>query len=190
MDEEQHIDDEYQNESANNEPFLRRMQDIYSKFQDDSGNISVQNLLKILQALGYNPSSTDCQQRIEDFSVEGRNVLSFEDVLMVCQEPWTNVNNRDALLAALKTFDSEGNGYIDADKFRKLMTTLGEPLSDNEIDDLINLSNNDGKISFEELTDTLFGDVFADDSDYNNEFYTGDNVNGNESIDDENKENI
>lgn len=34
-------------------------------------------------------------------------------------------------------FDKEGNGYIGQGEFRYILTTLGEPLSDHEVDELL-----------------------------------------------------
>lgn len=34
-------------------------------------------------------------------------------------------------------FDKEGQGYIGQGEFRYILTTLGEPLSDQEVDELL-----------------------------------------------------
>ncbi|CAF4659119.1 unnamed protein product, partial [Rotaria socialis] len=86
--------------------------------------------------------------------------LTLDDVLQLIDEPWTVVNNdRDGLREALEKFDTTHEGYIEIEKFRTLMATIGEPLSDDELDDLIQLGLNDEqtKINIDYLVDQLLG---------------------------------
>lgn len=67
-----------------------------------------------------------------------------DDVLELVDEHWAVINNdRDVLRQAFAKFDTTQEGYIDIDKFRTIMTTLGEPLNDDELDDLLQLGLND-----------------------------------------------
>ncbi|CAF5176471.1 unnamed protein product [Rotaria magnacalcarata] len=91
---------------------------------------------------------------------EGKFELTLDDVLQIIDEPWTAVNNdRDGLRQALEKFDTTHEGYIEIEKFRTMMTTIGEPLSDDELDDLIQLGLNDEqtKINIDYLVDQLLG---------------------------------
>lgn len=74
----------------------------------------------------------------------GKLELTLEDVLQVLNEPWTVFNNdRDALHQALAKFDHSKDGYIDIEHFRTVMTTLGEPLDDEELEALVQLGLNE-----------------------------------------------
>lgn len=53
----------------------------------------------------------------------------------------------------------DGNGYIDAEELRLMMTTLGETsLTDEECDELMAFAdrNNDGQISYDEFARLYF----------------------------------
>ena len=64
--------------------------------------------------------------------------------MQLLNEPWTIINNdRESLRQALEKFDYTNEGYIDIEHFRTVMTTLGEPLSDAELDALIQLGLNE-----------------------------------------------
>lgn len=52
-------------------------------------------------------------------------------------------NDRDALRQALEKMDTTKQGFIEIEKFRTVMSTLGEPLSDEELEELIQLGLND-----------------------------------------------
>ena len=43
----------------------------------------------------------------------------------------------EELLEAFKVLDAEGFGYINSGELRNVLTTLGEKLSDEDLDDMI-----------------------------------------------------
>ncbi len=70
--------------------------------------------------------------------------MTLDDIFQILDEPWTAVNNdREALRRAFEKFDHTQEGYIDIDHFRTVMSTLGEPLSDEELDGLIQMGLNE-----------------------------------------------
>jgi len=70
--------------------------------------------------------------------------LTLDDVLKILDEPWTAFNNnRDALRQALENFDQTQEGYINVEQFRTAMSTLGEPLSNEELNEIIRLCINE-----------------------------------------------
>ncbi|CAF0914558.1 unnamed protein product [Adineta steineri] len=152
-------------DDVDNEQFDQEMQDfneIFSRFKDDPdvNSINVNHLTEILQAFGRNPSLKDSQERVNELELVGKYELTLEDVLTILDEPWTTVNNdHDTLHRALKKFDETQEGYIDVEHFRKVMSTLGEPLSEKEVDDLIELGlqNDDQKIDIDYLLVQLLG---------------------------------
>ncbi|CAF3559118.1 unnamed protein product [Rotaria sp. Silwood1] len=138
------------------------LHEVFSRFKDDPNDdfININRLTQVLQALGRNPSLKDSEQRINELEADGKFELTFEDILQIAEESWTVINNDpNGLRQALEKFDSTQEGYIDIDKFRTIMTTLGEPLIDEELDDLIQLGLNEEqtKININYLLDQLLG---------------------------------
>lgn len=56
-------------------------------------------------------------------------------------------------------FDADGNGFIDRDELRKVMSSLNESLTEEELDAMIKEAdiNGDGEISFEEFKAMMGG---------------------------------
>ncbi|CAF2565825.1 unnamed protein product [Rotaria sp. Silwood2] len=138
------------------------LNEVFSRFKDDPNDdfININRLTQILQALGRNPSLKDSEQRINELEATGKFELTLEDVIQILNESWTVINNdRDGLRQAFEKFDPTKEGYIDIEKFRTVMTTLGEPLADEELEDLIQLGLNDEqtKINIDYLLDQLLG---------------------------------
>ncbi len=57
------------------------------------------------------------------------------------------------IIEVFKVFDNDGNGYITAAELRHVMTNLDEPLTEEEVDAMINEAyiDGDGQISYEEF---------------------------------------
>ena len=57
------------------------------------------------------------------------------------------------LREAFKVFDNDGNGYINVDELRQVMTNLGERLSDEEVEMMIKEADidGDGLVNYEEF---------------------------------------
>jgi calmodulin len=58
-----------------------------------------------------------------------------------------------------RVFDADGNGVIDREELHKVMSSLNETLTEEELDAMIKEadSNGDGKISFEEFKAMMGG---------------------------------
>ena len=58
------------------------------------------------------------------------------------------------MLDAFQVFDADGNGFISASELRAMMSTIGEPLSDQEVDDMMIVAdvNGDGKVNYDGRT--------------------------------------
>jgi calmodulin len=55
------------------------------------------------------------------------------------------VSDEDIMLAeAFKVFDRDNNGFISAAELRHVMTSIGEKLTDDEVDEMIREADQDG----------------------------------------------
>ncbi|KAJ1870247.1 hypothetical protein LPJ55_004805 [Coemansia sp. RSA 990] len=74
--------------------------------------------------------------------------------MLVAQLP---IEEEDDLAMSFKMFDKNGDGSISKDELREVMASLGENLSEKEIDDMLAEAdvNNDNVISFEEFKNMM-----------------------------------
>ena len=58
---------------------------------------------------------------------------------------------------AFKIFDRDGNGYIDLRELKTVITRMGEPLSDQEADEIFRAAdlNGDGKLDYDEFVSMI-----------------------------------
>ena len=56
------------------------------------------------------------------------------------------------LFELFRNFDSEGKGFLNIDEFKNALTSLGEPMTADEVDNVLNAVNvNEGKFKYEDL---------------------------------------
>jgi calmodulin len=55
-----------------------------------------------------------------------------------------NTDSEEEIRQAFKVFDRDNNGYISASELRHVMATVGESLTDEEVDEMIREADLDG----------------------------------------------
>lgn len=120
-------------------PDLSEAREVFNYF-DTKGDvkISVYQVGDVLRALGQNPTETDIKKCCSNWPNEETRI-TFEDFLPIYQ---TIIKNKEEhtleeFVEGLSHFDKEGNGFISIAELRHLLTTLGERLSDEEVDQLL-----------------------------------------------------
>lgn len=53
-------------------------------------------------------------------------------------------STNDGITEAFKVFDRDNNGFISAAELRHVMTSIGEKLTDDEVDEMIREADQDG----------------------------------------------
>jgi len=115
-------------------------------------NIAAHQLGDVLRALGQNP--TEAEVRKCGFTNDPEHRLSFEQFLPIFS---TISKNRDTsayedFVEGFRVFDKDQNGSISAAELRHLLTSLGERMTDEEVNELfIGQEDTQGNINYEEF---------------------------------------
>jgi len=137
---------------------IKAFKDVFALFdKDSSGTITAQELGEIMKSLGQNPSDSELQDMINEVDVDHSGSIDFEEFLKMMS---TTVKAQDfahETRAAFNVFDKDGSGTISADELRQVMKSLGENLTDEEIDEMIREADKDknGTIDYEEFVQLL-----------------------------------
>jgi len=135
--------------SYNEEEF----QETFQLFDNrGDGKIQVNQVGDVLRALGQNPTESDVKKLTQNHRQDER--ISYEVFLPMYSSISKNKNTDTAedFIEGLRHFDKDGNGYISAAELRHLLTTLGEKLSDEEVEQLVTgHEDSQGNVNYEEF---------------------------------------
>uniref|UniRef100_A0A3B1JUC8 Troponin C, skeletal muscle n=2 Tax=Astyanax mexicanus TaxID=7994 RepID=A0A3B1JUC8_ASTMX len=121
---------------------------------DGGGDISTKELGTVMRMLGQNPSREELDAIIEEVDEDGSGTIDFEEflVMMVQQLKEDQAGkSEEELSECFRVFDKNGDGFIDREEFGDIMRSTGEPITEDEIDELMTDgdTNKDGKIDFD-----------------------------------------
>jgi len=128
---------------------ILEFQEAFSLFDSKGdGKIAVSQLGDVLRALGQNPTEAEVKK------VSSEDRVSFEVFLPILQTICKNKSNDSAedFIEGLRHFDKDGSGVISSAELRHLLTTLGEKLSDDEVEALLQgQEDSHGNVHYEDF---------------------------------------
>jgi len=124
---------------------------------DDRGDdrINKTYLGEVVRALGLNPTESDIKKCLKDIA---NDRISFEEFLPIYEDlsKRKDAPTEEDFVEGLRVFDKDGSGMINSAELRHLLTTLGERLSDEEVEQLLNgLEDKHGNVNYEEFVRLL-----------------------------------
>ena len=139
---------------------LAEFREAFALFDKDGDQtISADELGTVMRALGQNPTPQEVQQMIDDVDENGDGTIDFDEFKVLMQMQMTDTDQTENLTSAFKVFDVDGSGSITKAELHKIMTTLGEPLTDAEVDEMMKGADKDGSgtIEYKEFVNGLMG---------------------------------
>ena len=135
---------------------LSDFRDAFTLF-DDRGDDKIHktHLGEVVRALGLNPTEADIKKCLKDLNVDR---ISFEQFLPIYEDlsRRRDQSTEEDFIEGLRVFDKDGSGMINSAELRHLLTTLGERLSDDEVEQLLNgLEDKHGNVNYEEFVRML-----------------------------------
>ncbi|CAO3566181.1 unnamed protein product [Mortierella alpina] len=120
-----------------------------------TGSIAASDLGSLLRAIGQNPSEAEIKELIN----QAEPTLSFDAFSKIAlrADGFKPAGTVDELVEGFKVFDPKDNGTIAVTDLRRVLTTMGEPFTEEEIDQLLASAKADsnGNISYEEFVRDL-----------------------------------
>ncbi|KCV69709.1 calmodulin [Fonticula alba] len=130
---------------------------LYDKLGD--GTISVKDLPDLLRAVGQNPLQREVDEICKKIDPSGNKRLTFDEYKAIQNraDGWKAHGSEEEFIQGFAVFDRDGNGLISAGELRYVLTSLGEKLSDREVDELLRgvELNKDGSLNYEEFVRTI-----------------------------------
>lgn len=121
--------------------------------KDGDGLITTKELGTVMRSLGQNLSEDELKTMIEEVDTDKSGTIDFQEFLGLMAWKMKETDIEEELIEAFKVFDRDGNGLISAHELRFVMSTSGEQLTDEDIEEMIREAdeNGDGYIDYEEF---------------------------------------
>ena len=137
-----------------NETQVAQFQDAFKAVDTDhDGFIASSQLGQVLRSIGQNPTDAEVQDMINEVDFDGTGSIEFPAFLSMMAKKISDLYAEDEIREAFQFFDRDGNGYITRLELKSVMMNLGEKLTDDECDQLVEEADidGDGQINYEEF---------------------------------------
>ncbi|XP_075242949.1 neo-calmodulin-like [Convolutriloba macropyga] len=137
------------------EEVLDEYREAFAVFdKEGEGVITRKILTSTMQSLGQNPTEAEIQDMIKDVDVDGNGEVDFEEfVLMLHRRMTEKIDPKEELKDIFAILDRDSNGLVSRHELKYMMTQLGVPLTDKDVDVLMNDIDidKDGHMSFDDF---------------------------------------
>lgn len=132
---------------------LNEIQETFNLFDTRGDNkIAASQLGDVLRSLGQNPTEQEIRKCGYAQNPDAR--ITFETFFPILQTISKNrsIPPYEDFVEGFRVFDKEQNGYIASAELRHILTSLGEKLTDEEVDQLVQgVEDAQGNICYEDL---------------------------------------
>merc|ERR1712198_421626 len=123
--------------------------------------LSADDLDEILRAMGFRPSAEELKAILEEIDEDGSGEIEFAEFCQLCakflvEDPDIETLKRE-LKAAFRIYDKNGEGFITTETLRGLIGELLAPLTDEELEGIIDELDEDGSgsMDFDEFCEMM-----------------------------------
>ena len=110
-----------------------------------------------MRALGFDVKKPEVVELMNEYDREGNGCINFNDFLDIMTEKIRNRDPVEEILKAFKLFDEDNSGNISLRNLKRVARELGENLSDDELQAMIDEfdKDQDGEISEQEFLNIM-----------------------------------
>jgi calmodulin len=112
--------------------------------KDGDGLITTEDVGTVMRSLGLNPSATELRDMVNEVDVDQNGSIDFKEFLDMMTRKGKSHDPEQELRDAFAVFDRDGTGTISREELRHVMKSIGEQLTEAEIDEMIKLADKDG----------------------------------------------
>lgn len=136
---------------------LEVVQEIKAAFDlfdsDQGGSVDTKELKAAMTSLGFESKNGSIFQMISELDSDGNGNLDFSEWFSLMTTKIGDKNSRANYAKIFAMYDDERTGFLSAKNLRRVAETLGETISEQEIQELITRADldQDGLVSEEEF---------------------------------------
>ena len=138
---------------------IETFKDIFSQFdKDGDGTLATKYVGTIMRSLGQSPTEEELHYIICKVDADRSGFMDFSEfVAMMANHMKEEIDTKEDICKAFKEFDHKGNGTIPIQELKLILTSMGEALTEDEVEEFIKQAdqNKDGKIHYEDFVNKM-----------------------------------
>lgn len=133
---------------------IKEFRNHFQLYQEKDDVIETKYLATILLSINHNLSPEELNNYIQKYDRKG--YIHFDDFLLILEDRFI-IEPKNELLEAFRIFDPNNTGYIGKNKLIEILTTMGEKLDKNEINDLLSIAiiDENDNIDYKDLVENI-----------------------------------
>jgi centrin-3 len=142
----------------------QEIREAFELFDSDKNGLIDPHEMKVsMRALGFDAKKEEVLRMMEDYAQRdqsGQLYINLQDFTEVMCEKFALRDPRQEMIKAFQLFDTNNTGRIDLRALRRVARELGENMSDDELQAMIDEfdKDQDGEINLEEFLDIMLDD--------------------------------
>ena len=111
---------------------------------DGSGTIDIKEMKVALRALGFDTSKEELRKLVAEVDKDGSGAVEFKEFLQMMTSKMADRDSREEMIKAFRLFDDDETGKISFRNLKRVAMELGETISDEELQEMIDEADRDG----------------------------------------------
>mmetsp|Transcript_10400 Transcript_10400/g.25444 ORF Transcript_10400/g.25444 Transcript_10400/m.25444 type:complete len:194 (-) Transcript_10400:278-859(-) len=118
-----------------------------------TGTINVRELRAAMRALGFQVKKEELKEMLDGIDKNGNSEINMEEFIKLMSGKMGLRDTKEEILKVFQLFDVDNSGYITLKNLRRIVNELGEQLSEQDLQEMIEEADRDqdGQISPDEF---------------------------------------
>ncbi|KAH7488508.1 hypothetical protein PRIC1_007377 [Phytophthora ramorum] len=124
---------------------LEEIKEAFHLFDTDgSGSIDVRELKAAMRALGFQVKKAEIRQMIADIDKDESGTINQDEFIEMMTGKMNSRDSREEIMKIFQLFDDDNTGKISFRNLKRVCAELGESLTDEEMQEMIDEADRDG----------------------------------------------